>query len=640
MKKCCEKLHYSLFLLFLLLCTGVSLWAEESDSLNSKVNVDSPGYPPNSLQLIPALNFKDTDIRDILRGIALEYKTNIVVDNIINKPVSVALFRICVFDAVKIIAEDNGYEFSYNDQRFFVNQPKPEPPPAPKKPEITYYKTDKRIDINANNVDVNDFIDKLREETGYNYLLTKGTSGKISGTLKLVDFRTGLRNIFRNNGFYFIEKDSIYYVSRSAYFSNPDASQEENKGLYWVGIQDSLITLDVTNVAVNKILDDIANQLNLQLIKLDEPTYPVTIKCNSIPLNQALYYLFKGSEFTFKKDHSTYIVGAKQTRDLASVKLIKLKHLRADKILEQISAKSFNAVSVQPIVEHNGLLLYGPQESIMAMEEYIDIIDQPVPQVMIEAIVIDYNLGNLFQAGFSAGTGDSTAASQSDQWFPGLDVTASGNKINKIFDDIGSFELFGQNIDLAKVTLPKNFYANLKFLETNDIADVKSRPILCTLNGHTASLELGSTQNYVVNQVSSTTTSFVSNESIESIEANVTFEITPWVGPDNVLTLELKPKFETPIGSFSPDKNEIPTINTRSLESTIRLRDGETIVIGGLIEETETNVQSKFPILGDIPFIGKFFTSTSKQKGKSELMIYVTPRIFYGDDFGYASYGE
>ena len=98
---------------------------------------DSLTYPPNSLQVIPSLNFKNTDIRDILRAIALEYKTNIVVDNNVNCKVSVALFKISVIDAIEIIAADNNYEFDYDANRFFVKTISEKPKPKPKKEELS-----------------------------------------------------------------------------------------------------------------------------------------------------------------------------------------------------------------------------------------------------------------------------------------------------------------------------------------------------------------------------------------------------------------------------------------------------------------------------------------------------------------------
>jgi len=143
----------------------------------------------------------------------------------------------------------------------------------------------------------------------------------------------------------------------------------------------------------------------------------------------------------------------------------------------------------------------------------------------------------------------------------------------------------------------------------------------------------------IQNQINST---FIEQERIQQVEASISFEITPWVGPNNQLTLEVLPDFQTPVGEFSPDKNLIPAINTRRLESTLRLNDGETIVIGGLIQEIESERESKIPILGDIPLIGALFTTTYKQTKKSEMLIYITPHIFYEDEAGlsYFEYTE
>jgi type IV pilus assembly protein PilQ len=616
--------------------------------LTAQEEQDSVKYPPGSYEIVESLNFKNTDFRDIIRALALQYKTNIVIDNSINKRVSVALHKLTLRDAIQIIAEDNGYEFSFDSNRFFVKTkepPKPAPPPPPPKapdPIITYYEETDKLDIVLDNAEIKAVINKLRKETGKNFLITRGTSGKLTGSLNEIDLRTGLKNILQNNGFYLIEKDSIYYVSRSSYFSSLEDPNKKTKGLYWVGVQNGKVTIDVKNTDLGKVLDDIANQLDLQLIKLEIPTAKVTVKCSEVDLDKALYYLFKGTEYTFKKENEAYIIGGIKGKGLENTKLVKLDHLRADKIMEKLPGKLFPSVIVQNIIEHNALLLSGLNDEVVGMEEYLKTIDQPVPQVMIEALVVDYNLDNLFKFGLNAGSGDSSKVMRSDKWFPGLDVTVGGKKINKLLDDIGNINVFGKDINLSAVKLPEDFYANVQFLESNGIANVKSRPLLSTLNGHTASLKIGETQNYVFTDIlpvnSVTGTSYIEQEKIEKIEANISFEITPWVGSNKQLTLEIKPDFQTPKGEFSSDKKLIPSINTRTFESTVKLKDGETIILGGLVQDTKTYSESKFPLLGDIPILGEFFKTKYDQKEKSELIIYLTPRIFYEDEFGYAHY--
>jgi len=95
------------------------------------------------------------------------------------------------------------------------------------------------------------------------------------------------------------------------------------------------------------------------------------------------------------------------------------------------------------------------------------------------------------------------------------------------------------------------------------------------------------------------------------------------------VTVDIKPEFNTPVGTFS---SEIPpTINSRVLDSTVRLKDGETIILGGLIQETEIDNVNKVPILGNIPLLGRLFRNKRTSTVKSELVVFVTPYVFYGD---------
>ena len=164
-------------------------------------------------------------------------------------------------------------------------------------------------------------------------------------------------------------------------------------------------------------------------------------------------------------------------------------------------------------------------------------------------------------------------------------------------------------------------------------AIIRSQPQIATLNGHPASIKIGTTQYYILeterpmvggnqvfNQVS---------QRFEKITAEVSLEIVPWVSASGEITTEIHPEFSTPLGTL--DSNIPPTINHRILDSTVRLRDGETIVLGGLIQTMESETRDKFPILGDIPILGRLFQNKSHNNSKSELMIYITPHLYYPD---------
>jgi type IV pilus assembly protein PilQ len=214
-----------------------------------------------------------------------------------------------------------------------------------------------------------------------------------------------------------------------------------------------------------------------------------------------------------------------------------------------------------------------------------------------------------------------------------------GPSVNRMLSAIGKVKLFGKEFDIGKLgVLPDDFYLNIKALETEGLANVKSRPIIATLNGNKASLSIGTTQYFLLKTTTpyrdNTQTVFQETQTFQTIQADVKLELTPYVGADSMITLDIKPDFKTPVGQLSP--NVPPTINTRSISSTVVVKEGETIVIGGLIQESEIEMSNQIPILGDIPLLGKLFSSTTKSKRKSELMIYVTPRISYGSQFNTA----
>ncbi len=599
-------------------------------------------YPVNSLKVIPGLNFKDTDARDILRSIAYEFQCNIIVDNSVRQKVSIALFKISVFDAVRMIAEDNGLLFEYDSLRMFVKSiPKNynSNPLGDKK----YLTVDNgKLDISIVNYELGALVSDLQKSTGRNFLITSGVSGSLTGTLNNIDLNTGLTHLFGNNGFEITLQDSVYYISSMDKENNSVVNFRKSSN---IEINDDLVSLNLKSADINRTIDEIANRMNLHIMKLSQPSGKVTINCQNFTVDEVLDLIFTGTKYTYKNDNGIYIIGENTDKNLNDSQMFKLNYLRADKLPEKIPSNILQGVLVKPILEHNAVVLSGSNDKIKGVKDYIRLIDQPIAQVMIEALVIDYNVDKLYERGLTLGTGDSSITHKARSYLPGMDLTFSGNQLNDYFKEVGKVKVGETEFDMAKLAkLPENFYMNLRALEEDGIANVRSRPMLSALNGHKATMKIGTTQSYVFTDVmpisSTVSTQYIEKERIEKIEANIAFELTPWVGPNNELTLEIKPDFQTPVGEFSPDKLTIPAINTRTFESTIRLKDGETIILGGLIQDIESNSVSKFPILGDIPFLDYIFKKVSKKKSKVELVIYLTPRISYGNFDGFNLHSE
>ena len=113
-------------------------------------------------------------------------------------------------------------------------------------------------------------------------------------------------------------------------------------------------------------------------------------------------------------------------------------------------------------------------------------------------------------------------------------------------------------------------------------------------------------------------------------DIGVIFEVTPHVNNAGMVTLDLAPKITATDGFVTVDSTSealVPKLTTREAKTSVMIKDGETLVIGGLISDTETEIEIKFPILGDIPLLGRLFRHNSKAKDKTDLLIFLTPHI-------------
>ncbi|MGD1045719.1 MAG: secretin and TonB N-terminal domain-containing protein [Bacteroidota bacterium] len=587
---------------------------------------------PQGAKDTTTLSFRDTDLRDIFRALATKHSLNLFVDNSINKHSTISLSKVQVYDAIKFICEQNNLKLGLEGGIFKI-MPSPLPPkvePSPKIPWI-YYENN-LLSVKLKNDDLEAVVLEIQKKCSKNILILSGTSGTLSGTLSDIDFDMGFTQLMNNNGFAIQKKNGVYIVSRLEYFVGQQTQGGAQKaGPYWISVHDSLVSVDVTNAPLDRVLNDIGRQLNTDMVFYSQVTGNVTARATNIPLENAFNLLLRNTNFTYRISEGMYFIGEKTNKTMSSTKLIRLKYLRAEKILESIPQSITSQAVLKVIKEHNGIVVAGPNDVITQAEEYLQVIDKPVAQVLIEAIVVDYDRTKGFELGVDAGylgSRDSTKSfSRTDALIPGVDIMFSGNQLNNALNAVGA-------ANLGK--LSANFYLNLKAMEQKGIANIKSRPLLATLNGYPAMLSIGTTFYFKL----TTTTPFQQNlnqsylstsEQFQTVDADTKLEITPYVGADGQITVEIKPDFKTPVGQ--PVGGIPPNINRRAMSSTLVIKEGETIVLGGLVQESESESRTQVPLLGSIPLIGYLFSSTSHSTNKSELVIYITPHISYGEAF-------
>ena len=169
---------------------------------------------------------------------------------------------------------------------------------------------------------------------------------------------------------------------------------------------------------------------------------------------------------------------------------------------------------------------------------------------------------------------------------------------------------------------PLTLGAEIDFLISTNKARILEDPRITTFSGRTASLHAGETVNILTTTGGGTGT--VATTQVQSFQTGVTLDITPVVNTDNYITVTLHPSINSEAGISAAG---VPNIQTRDTTTTVGLHDGETIVIGGLIEEDDTRTVSKIPFLGDLPLIGKLFQDIGVSHTRNELIVTVTPHI-------------
>lgn len=247
------------------------------------------------------------------------------------------------------------------------------------------------------------------------------------------------------------------------------------------------------------------------------------------------------------------------------------------------------------------LLLTGPPAEIARARALLGEIDVRQPQMIFEAKVMDIGTTALSRIGLSY------------DFSRRVDVGE--------LRSTGARELeFG-----AILRTPYSVGINLDLLAQNGTARLLANPNLSALDGQPAVVFIGDQIKYVIRQEVTPTGI---NIQTETATVGITLKVTGKASPDGTITLYVHPEVSVISGYLNLDGGiSLPQIATRFVDTTIRVKDGETIAIGGLIRESDiTNIQ-KVPFLGDLPFIGQLFRKTEKNRDRSEVVVFITSRI-------------
>ena len=405
------------------------------------------------------------------------------------------------------------------------------------------------------------------------------------------------------------------------------------------------ISLDFQDVPVRQVLQIISQVNGFNLVTTDTVTGNVTISLSGVPWDQALDMILKIKGLDKRLEGNILLIApteeltARETQQLqAKQQVAELAPLVSTNL--QINyAKALEMAAILKNTENsiltprgtvavdertNTLLLRDTQVSIDEAKALVKALDIPIKQVLIESrmVTVRDNAGQ--QLGVRWGFSDKQDNNGFSGSLEGAETIAGGvipslsDRLNVNLPVANPAGRIG--LQVARLVDGTILDLELSALESENKGEIIASPRITVANQHEAYIEQGTEIPYVQSTSSGAT-------SVEFKKAVLSLKVTPHITPDNRIILDLVVTQDTRGDTVSTSTGPAVAIDTQEISTQVLVENGETIVLGGIFQQTTADDISKVPLLGDLPGIGHLFKNTSIRNEKRELLIFVTPKI-------------
>lgn len=405
--------------------------------------------------------------------------------------------------------------------------------------------------------------------------------------------------------------------------------------------------LEAVDVDIRNLLTSIALANNLNIVISDEVQGNVSVKLSNINAQDMIKIIAENNNYMYQfKDNVIYI--SKGDKDI-NLYTVQINYLELDKIAQTINLMltgnlpdkiddkdKKTAINNKVMIDEseNTISFYGTLKQYEQIKKFLQEQDKPQKQVSLEAKVtaiqkdaakdlgVSWEWSKLPQSPEHEITYDTVkhtvinedgSKEEITDYLPVDEVTRKWNDN----ENIPGVIRFGKGVD----GYPYEFYyaAKIDALISDGKANILARPNITTIQGKEAVINIGSEVPVpTVSTTNSTTTT-----SIKYREAGIILKCTPRVNEDGIITVKVHTEVSSPM--YVEDMKAY-RFQKRSADTIVRLKDGQTMVIGGLIGSDEAKQMSKIPFLGDIPILGNLFKHIQKSKSDTEVMIFLTAR--------------
>ncbi len=375
-------------------------------------------------------------------------------------------------------------------------------------------------------------------------------------------------------------------------------------------------TFDFQDIEVRTALKLLAEMRGLNLVAGDDVDGRITLHLENVPWEKALQLILDNRGLHRQRDGDILLVrrrgagtGAASAADAADApQHLPIRFADAAELAALLGQDPHSGGRVVVDVRTNALLLYGTAPWHRRMQQTVALLDVPVRQVMISAMIAVVQADHARQLGLEW----QGRVGESHENTAGLlNLGAGGGGLEAALR-------IGFAGDHARLQLA------LQAMESQGLAEVISRPRLVTGNRRTASIKSGIQIPFQESAPNGRTT-------VQFKDAVLRLDVTPVITPGDKITLDLIINQDSPGSALQTEAGQVPTINTTELRTRILLAENETAALGGVLRNERNLSRSKTPLLGSAPLVGRLFRRSNRQHIKTETLIFITPQILPGE---------
>ena len=379
---------------------------------------------------------------------------------------------------------------------------------------------------------------------------------------------------------------------------------------------EKLVSDIYTETDVREAVQALATQAGVAIVLDDTARGAVTCTIENEPFEVALQRILLPLGMVYRKKDNLYLIGSVDPTSnlfphIAETIEFRPNHLSTQELLALLPARQ--AQFVRMVDKRNLIIIEAPHDTAQQIHGQLLSADQPIPQIMIEAMVCVVAPEKGLQFGMD--------------WNHGLQV----NGLNRLNVGLSGLSFTGEVSPYGAQNAFDDFAvtsAFVKLLAKEGYVTIRAAPRVMAKDGEKAEISIARDTFFSIQQGNN---QFLFNQNIQKVDSGISLTLTPSIRGDTIQIHIEKAEVSEDVRSIDPQQqlnnSPYPIINRRNVATTVQVKDQQTIVIGGLMQRQTVDRESRIPYLGGLPFIGAAFRKIEKQEQDAEVAIFISPKI-------------